>query len=597
MPRAVSSASISPWCSHRERLRPHRHQRRRLPRKQRHRWSCDAACRCRRRSGTRRARRPWRSRRCSGRRPRQGRSAGRASAGSAPGRRAAVSESRAPRQSGGARAGGRRGRGRRRVGGAGSACRPDSLPTPQPKRWRRSATLRGTRMGISSADPRRSPSASARSGRPRGLDRPAVQAGPAGRGRTRRPGGLGAIGGPAVIRRAGPRQSASRQRDQSTDTSVLDSAPFALNGQPTAKPDYLQQRFGAHARWSTRFRSCSTAARTFFFFNYTGNHSSNPYDVYSTVPTLAERGGDFSALAPRSSIRRRGSRSQQPDPRLAAQSVLAGTLLNLVPLPNQTGDTQNFPHRDDDHQSARRHQPPARAHLRGAAAGSAGAGRSAAAAGGGRGGLGGGRAGSSNLNISVHFRHSDNSNPNPFPTLGGSTTISAWDMPVGYSFTKGGDAAQRPFRLQSSAIRRRPISTRSIRTSRARPDLGVASDPFDWGAPNLSFSTFSSVRDVTPSPRTDQTISIGDTVTKIARQAHGARRRRLSRHPFRQPHRRRTRAAASSSPAVYAASISPTSCSAFRSRRAVQFGPGSRAVSDRIRGICSCRTTGAPPTR
>ena len=45
-------------------------------------------------------------------------------------------------------------------------------------------------------------------------------------------------------------------------------------------------------------------------------------------------------------------------------------------------------------------------------------------------------------------------------------------------------------------------------------------------------------------------------------------------HPRRQPHRRRTRAAASSSPACTPAAISPTSCSACRSRRRVQFGPG-----------------------
>jgi hypothetical protein len=44
--------------------------------------------------------------------------------------------------------------------------------------------------------------------------------------------------------------------------------------------------------------------------------------------------------------------------------------------------------------------------------------------------------------------------------------------------------------------------------------LGVAPDPFDWGAPNLSFSSIGSVRDTNPSMRTDRTLSVGDTITK-----------------------------------------------------------------------------------
>src|SRR5690349_15085436 len=83
---------------------------------------------------------------------------------------------------------------------------------------------------------------------------------------------------------------------QSTDSSALDAAPYALNGQPTAKPDYLQQRFGATIGGPLVIPKVVNSPRTFFFLNYTGNHSRNPYDAYSTVPTAAERAGDFSAL-------------------------------------------------------------------------------------------------------------------------------------------------------------------------------------------------------------------------------------------------------------------------------------------------------------
>src|SRR4029077_10644060 len=43
---------------------------------------------------------------------------------------------------------------------------------------------------------------------------------------------------------------------------------------------------------------------------------------------------------------------------------------------------------------------------------------------------------------------------------------------------------------------------------------GVSADPFDWGAPNLSFSTFTSLHDTSPSMRTDRTLSAGDTIVK-----------------------------------------------------------------------------------
>ena len=83
---------------------------------------------------------------------------------------------------------------------------------------------------------------------------------------------------------------------QSIDSSALDAAPFALNGHRTVKPDYLQQRLGATLGGPLVIPQLVNSPRTFFFVNYTGNHSSNPYDAYSTVPTLAERGGDLSAF-------------------------------------------------------------------------------------------------------------------------------------------------------------------------------------------------------------------------------------------------------------------------------------------------------------
>ena len=126
------------------------------------------------------------------------------------------------------------------------------------------------------------------------------------------------------------------------DSSALDTAPFALNGQPTVKPDYFQQRFGATLGGPLVIPKVVNSPRTFFFLNYTGNHSRNPYDAYSTVPTLAERAGDLSAFAGTivdPATGRPFTSNQIPAGR---QDPTALALLALVPLPNQSGDRQNF---------------------------------------------------------------------------------------------------------------------------------------------------------------------------------------------------------------------------------------------------------------
>jgi trimeric autotransporter adhesin len=308
---------------------------------------------------------------------------------------------------------------------------------------------------------------------------------------------------------------------QSVDTSALDAAPYALNGQATTKPQYFQQRFGATLGGPLVIPKIVDSPRTFFFLNYTGNHSHSPFDAYSTVPTLAERGGDLSTIAraivdPATGLAFPGN--QIPSARL---DPAAQRLLQLIPEPNQSGATQNFhnvttvTNQLDDVNVRFVHAfgtPPPRGRGQGGPAG----GRGGFGGGGGR---GGGRAGAANLNVTVHYRHSDNTSANPFPALGGQTTLNAIDVPVGFTFTKGGLLNSVRF-----DVNRQHASTQNLFASSANVAgdaglLGVSGDPFDWGAPNLAFSTIASLRDPNPSSRTDRTLSVGDTITKI-RGAH-----------------------------------------------------------------------------
>lgn len=339
----------------------------------------------------------------------------------------------------------------------------------------------------------------------------------AGRGEGGGRGGFGGLGNAVFVGRGRGGNQIRGSVFQSFDASGLDTAPFALNGQPTTKPNYLQQRFGATLGGPVSIPGVWDKAKTFFFLNYTGNHSRNPYDAYSTVPTLAERGGDLSALGgvvidPTTGLP--FANNQIPIGRI---DPAAQKLLNLFPSPNQGGDAkQNFhtvtttTSNLDDINIRLVHNfgnPPPR-------------GRGQRGQGGGRGGFGGGgrgggRQGVSNLNLAIHFRRSENTNQNPFPTLGGTSSLTAWDVPVGYSFTKAGMTHSVRFGFNRQHADTQNLYAFSQNIAGDAGLLGVSADPLDWGAPSISIGgTLTALRDLTPSSRTDQTISFGDSIVK-----------------------------------------------------------------------------------
>ena len=293
---------------------------------------------------------------------------------------------------------------------------------------------------------------------------------------------------------------------QNLDSSSLDAAPFSLNGLPTENPSYFQMRLGATVGGPLVIPGLISSPKTFFFVNYTGNHASNPTDIYSTVPTAAERAGDLAALGRTiidPSTGQPFAGNQIPASRMDSASL---SLLNLFPLPNQPGTKQNFHYQtttgvNTDDINVRL------VHNFGQPTPGQGRGRGG---GGGRGFGPGGGGGTSSLNVTIHYRHQDNEAASAFPSIGGSTRLSAWDVPVGYTFTTHG--ISNTLRLQYN---RQEGDTLNLfagvqDVAGTAGVLGVSTDPFDWGAPSLSFSSFASLNDLTPSLRRNQTISVGD---------------------------------------------------------------------------------------
>ena len=292
--------------------------------------------------------------------------------------------------------------------------------------------------------------------------------------------------------------------------SALDASPYPLNG-PQQKADYVQQRFGATLGGPLKIPGVyDGTSRTAFFLSYMGNHSHNPLDVYSTVPTEAEREGDLSDLG--GIVYDPLTNEPFSDDRIPLSRIdpSASALLGLVPLPNQPGTRQNFRYvtavaSSSDQVTFRLTH-------------SFGAAPAARPLRGGQPASGGGARGRTmnrrpTLSVGLTYRTSSSNNATGFPTLGGTTRQSAWDVPVGFSFSSGRVYHQLRLDFNRSQADSSNLYAYSRDVAGQAGITGVASDPFDWGAPNLSFSTFTGLRDPNPSSRVDQRLSLSETLT------------------------------------------------------------------------------------
>ena len=124
--------------------------------------------------------------------------------------------------------------------------------------------------------------------------------------------------------------------------SALDAAPFSLNGQNNTKAAYAQNRFGFNLGGPLEIPKLFKSESIFFFVNYTGNLLRNGQNLTGTVPTLAERAGDFSGVSailydPVSGLP--FANNQILPGRI---SSIATGLLAYIPQPNQPGTVNNY---------------------------------------------------------------------------------------------------------------------------------------------------------------------------------------------------------------------------------------------------------------
>jgi len=302
----------------------------------------------------------------------------------------------------------------------------------------------------------------------------------------------------------------------SVGESALNASPYSLTGEPTIKPSYLQQRFGVSLGGPLNIpKIYHGGSKTFFFVNYNGSRSDNPFDAFSTVPTAGERGGDFATIC------QSGFSSGICNDRDASGNVIhqlyspftngavpnndlnaAGLALNpaalgllpFIPLPNLPGTAQNFHFvtsatDNSDDLNVRVIQS-----------------------------LGGGsinsrrRGPQNNLTIGFHYHSVNETLTNDYPSVGGTTSTRSFDVPLGYirSFGKLTNVARVDF--NRSRVSTQNLYAFSQDITGQLGISGVSQNPFDWGLPNLSFTNFGSLQDTNPELLRNQTWTFSDSM-------------------------------------------------------------------------------------
>jgi len=300
--------------------------------------------------------------------------------------------------------------------------------------------------------------------------------------------------------------------------SALNASPYSLTGEPATNPGYLQQRFGANLGGPLNIpKLYNGGTKTFFFLNYNASLSNNPYDAFSTVPTVAERGGDFSATQVRNStgdlvnvtlvdplthlpIPGNNLANIAGNPAFTQISPIATNILsfpNLIPLPNVPGrTTKNFHYVTSTTNNSNDLNIRLNRTLGKGALGPSSQGR---------------RGPQNSLSFGFHYHGANNVLTDPFPSVGGKTTTRSFDIPLGYTRSFG--KLNNIFRVDYNRNRIATSNLYPFQQETIAQQLGiqgVSASPFDNGLPSLSFTNFSGLQDTVPLLQRNQTFTFSD---------------------------------------------------------------------------------------
>ncbi len=309
--------------------------------------------------------------------------------------------------------------------------------------------------------------------------------------------GGGGFGGPGMVypggRGNGRRPQINRIRGnlmESLTNSAVDAHPYPLNVAQSPLISSYREQFGIGLGGPLYIPKIYNGKdKTNFFFNYQLMRSKNAFDNYSTVPTVSERGGDFSGeptiYEPQANSL--GPRTPFPGNQIAPVMFdpAAVGLLKYIPLPNLPGAVQNFhlqealPSRSDRVMAMVNRRISDK----------------------------------DNANVMYFLNSSNSQSVSSFPLLTSTTSTRQQNLNLGethtfnphlvntflFNFNRSRTLHLNPFANQQDISQELGIH-------------GVSQDPFNFGLPIINFTNFTGLNDVIPSLNRPQTIRMVDTV-------------------------------------------------------------------------------------
>lgn len=295
----------------------------------------------------------------------------------------------------------------------------------------------------------------------------------------------------------------------STDNSIFDAAPYALNtrgiGSSSQKAGYDQNRFGITIGSPLKIPHVINSEKTFVFLNWTGGRNTNPFDQFSTVPTLAERQGDFSAL----STQLVDPTTHQPIAGNQITNINPGAqkLLQFIPQPNLPGTFNNF------HYITALTQNSDQIGIRVIHNFGEGATFMPFGGRGGGGGRGNGRNRvRNNINFNLNYSDTHNQVGNPFPSLQGTTDTSGINTGLGWVVSKNRLTNNLHFNYNRSHTKLSNLYQDNQNIAADAGLTGPSQDPFNYGVPTLVFRNFQTVQDTGATLSNNQTYSWSESV-------------------------------------------------------------------------------------
>ncbi|MBB5339808.1 TonB-dependent receptor [Tunturiibacter gelidoferens] len=331
-------------------------------------------------------------------------------------------------------------------------------------------------------------------------------------------GGRGGGGGGGGFRGFNPTQPHGAVFYQGGN-GALDATNFSLTGAPVVKPSYSSNRFGVSFTGSPFIPGVVKAStKQFVFFNLTGQRNTTPSNLYGTVPTLAERSGDFSGLTNTVGGVTTPVTLYNPatgQPFLNNQvpvSSQAAALLNYFPAPNisatgrqgynyQTITTagnnattaalryvRNFGQNNSFGGERRQQQGSGPATLR------------------------------QNINFNGSYSHTAADNRNIFLPLGGTTETDGYGVTAGYTIGYGKLTNNASINWNRSHATARNYFTNGVNpldgTGISVPKPVIGGEPGIYnGLPSVGISNYTGLTQALPSDAVNQTISFSDFVS------------------------------------------------------------------------------------